>query len=108
MRILHIHPSMLAGGVEAMICSMAAEMARQGHDVTFLSLSSDHTVHGESHRAVLRLTNGQVECRRLIFYFQHDVEARHFGQRPLAVGGLRQLHGTAQFQPFFVGEGCHL
>lgn len=38
MRILHIHPSMLAGGVEAMICATAAEMAREGHDVTFCSI----------------------------------------------------------------------
>ena len=38
MRILHIHPSMLAGGVEAMICATAAEMACQGHDVTFCSI----------------------------------------------------------------------
>lgn len=38
MRILHIHPSMLAGGVEAMICATATEMARQGHDVTFCSI----------------------------------------------------------------------
>lgn len=38
MRILHIHPSMLSGGIEAMICATAAEMARQGHDVTFCSI----------------------------------------------------------------------
>ncbi len=38
MRILHIHPSMLSGGIEAMICAIAAEMARQGHDVTFCSI----------------------------------------------------------------------
>ena len=38
MRILHIHPSMLSGGIEAMICAMASEMARQGHDVTFCSI----------------------------------------------------------------------
>ena len=38
MRILHIHPSMLSGGIEAMICAMSAEMARQGHDVTFCSI----------------------------------------------------------------------
>lgn len=38
MRILHIHPSMLAGGVEAMICATATEMAHQGHDVTFCSI----------------------------------------------------------------------
>lgn len=38
MRILHIHPSMLSGGIEAMICATASEMARQGHDVTFCSI----------------------------------------------------------------------
>lgn len=38
MKILHIHPSMLSGGIEAMICAMASEMARQGHDVTFCSV----------------------------------------------------------------------
>lgn len=29
---------MLSGGIEAMICATAAEMARQGHDVTFCSI----------------------------------------------------------------------
>lgn len=29
---------MLSGGIEAMICAMASEMARQGHDVTFCSI----------------------------------------------------------------------
>ena len=38
MRILHIHPSMLSGGIEAMICATASEMARLGHDVTFCSI----------------------------------------------------------------------
>ncbi|MBQ7987477.1 MAG: glycosyltransferase [Bacteroidaceae bacterium] len=38
MRILHIHPSMLGGGIESVICSIAGEMARQGHDVTVCSI----------------------------------------------------------------------
>ena len=38
MRILHIHPSMQGGGIESVICSIAGEMARQGHDVTVCSI----------------------------------------------------------------------
>ena len=38
MKILHIHPSMLGGGIESLICSIASEMARQGHDVTVCSI----------------------------------------------------------------------
>lgn len=38
MRILHIHPSMQGGGIESVICSIASEMARQGHDVTVCSI----------------------------------------------------------------------
>ena len=34
MKILHFHPSMSGGGIEAMICGLANEMCRQGHDVT--------------------------------------------------------------------------
>ncbi len=38
MKILHIHPSMKAGGIEAMICALANEMALQGHDVSVCSI----------------------------------------------------------------------
>ncbi|MCR4920855.1 MAG: glycosyltransferase [Bacteroidaceae bacterium] len=38
MKILHIHPSMQGGGIEAVITSLANEMARQGHDVTVCSI----------------------------------------------------------------------
>ena len=34
MKILHFHPSLSGGGIEAMICGLANEMCRQGHDVT--------------------------------------------------------------------------
>ena len=33
MKILHIHPSMAGGGIEAMICGLVNEMAKV-HDVT--------------------------------------------------------------------------
>lgn len=34
MKILHFHPSMAGGGIEAMICGLANEMYNQGFDVT--------------------------------------------------------------------------
>lgn len=37
MRILHIHPSMGSGGIEAMICGLANEMAKK-HDVTLCTI----------------------------------------------------------------------
>ncbi|MCQ2190370.1 MAG: glycosyltransferase family 4 protein [Paludibacteraceae bacterium] len=38
MKVLHIHPSMNGGGIEAMICALANEMAEQGHEVTVCSI----------------------------------------------------------------------
>ncbi|MBP5455849.1 MAG: glycosyltransferase family 4 protein [Paludibacteraceae bacterium] len=38
MNILHIHPSLAGGGIEAMICGLANEMAEQGHKVTVCSI----------------------------------------------------------------------
>lgn len=38
MKILHIHPSMNGGGIEAMISALANQMAEQGHDVTVCSI----------------------------------------------------------------------
>jgi glycosyltransferase involved in cell wall biosynthesis len=38
MKILHIHPSMNGGGIEAMISALANEMAEQGHDITVCSI----------------------------------------------------------------------
>ena len=38
MKILHIHPSLKAGGIEAMICALANEMALQGHEVSVCSI----------------------------------------------------------------------
>ncbi len=37
MRILHIHPSLQSGGIEAMICNLANEMAKR-NEVTFCSI----------------------------------------------------------------------
>lgn len=34
MKVLHFHPSMAGGGIEAMICGLANEMCNQGIDVT--------------------------------------------------------------------------
>ena len=38
MKILHIHPSLKSGGIEAMICALANEMANHGHNVTVCSI----------------------------------------------------------------------
>ena len=38
MKILHIHPSLASGGIEAMICGLANEMAEQGQEVTVCSI----------------------------------------------------------------------
>ena len=38
MKILHIHGSMQGGGIEAMVCALANEMASKGHDVTVCSI----------------------------------------------------------------------
>ena len=37
MKILHIHPSMAGGGIEAMICGLVNEMAKV-HDVTLCTI----------------------------------------------------------------------
>ena len=37
MKILHIHPAMRGGGIEAMICGLANEMAK-AQDVTVCSI----------------------------------------------------------------------
>ena len=37
MKILHIHPSLVGGGIEAMICGLANEMAKT-EDVTVCSI----------------------------------------------------------------------
>ena len=38
MKILHIHPTLAGGGIEAMVCGLANEMAERGEDVTVCSL----------------------------------------------------------------------
>lgn len=40
MKILHIHPTLSSGGVEAMICGLANEMSELGHDVTVCCIFS--------------------------------------------------------------------
>ena len=42
MKILHIHPSLASGGIEAMICGLANEMAKT-NDVTVCSLFEPHS-----------------------------------------------------------------
>ena len=37
MKILHIHPAMAGGGIEAMICGLANEMVKT-HEVTVCSI----------------------------------------------------------------------
>ena len=45
MKILHIHASMIGGGIESMVCGLANEMANQGHDVTVCSIYEPKSEH---------------------------------------------------------------
>ena len=87
MRILHIHPSMLAGGVEAMICSMAAEMARQGHDVTVCSIYQPKPddifwsrLPGNVHRDTLGKGNTGFSLREVFAVYRY-IRRGHFDAR---------------------------
>lgn len=44
MKILHIHPSLASGGIEAMICALANEMSH-GHSVSVCSIYKPKTEH---------------------------------------------------------------
>ena len=44
MKILHIHPSLASGGIEAMICALANEMSKQ-HEVTVCSIFTPKDNH---------------------------------------------------------------
>ena len=100
MRILHIHPSMLAGGVEAMICSMAAEMARQGHDVTVCSIYQPKPddifwsrLPGNVHRDTLGKGNTGFSLREVFAVYRY-IRRGHFD--------VVQLHGFLYYYFFAV------
>ena len=116
MRILHIHPSMLAGGVEAMICSMAAEMARQGHDVTVCSIYQPKPddifwsrLPGNVHRDTLGKGNTGFSLREVFAVYRY-IRRGHFD--------VVQLHGFLYYyffavvmlprQRFYLGKGSSI
>ena len=98
MRILHIHPSMLAGGVEAMICATATEMARQGHDVTVCSIyqpKEDDIFWFQLPENVHRETLGKQTTGfslKEVFSIYHFIRKGHFD--------VVQIHGL--FYYFFL------
>lgn len=98
MRILHIHPSMLAGGVEAMICAMATEMAQQGHDVTVCSIYQPkeddifwYQLPETVHKATLAKQNPGFSLKE-VFSIYNFIRKGHFD--------VVQLHGL--FYYFFL------
>ena len=98
MRILHIHPSMLAGGVDAMICAMATEMAQQGHDVTVCSIYQPkdddifwYKLPETVHKATLAKQNTGFSLKE-VFAIYNFIRKGHFD--------VVQLHGL--FYYFFL------
>ena len=64
MNILHIHPSMSGGGIEAMITALANEMTNQGHKVTVCSIFSpkdDDVFWFRLSTGIQKCTLGKVE-----------------------------------------------
>lgn len=64
MRILHIHPSLASGGIEAMICALANEMSKQ-HEVTVCSIFEPKDEHLFWHKLNSRVNKQTLgkECK---------------------------------------------
>ena len=63
MKILHIHPSMAGGGIEAMICGLVNEMVKF-HDVTVCTIfepTPDHVFEKKLSPLVHRISLGKVK-----------------------------------------------
>lgn len=63
MKILHIHPSMAGGGIEAMICGLVNEMVKF-HDVTVCTIfepTADHVFEKKLSPLVHRISLGKVK-----------------------------------------------
>lgn len=63
MKILHIHPSMAGGGIEAMICGLVNEMAKH-HDVTLCTIykpKKEDVFENKLSNAVHRATLGKTK-----------------------------------------------
>lgn len=91
MKILHIHPSMLGGGIESVICSVASEMARQGHDVTVCSIYRPkeddifwYRLPDNVHKDTLGKKNSGFSLREVISVYKY-IKCGHFD--------VVQLHG---------------
>ena len=89
MKILHIHPSMAGGGIEAMICGLVNEMAKY-HDVTLCTIykpKKEDIFENKLSKAVHRATLGKsksgfsikevFEIHRFIRYGHFDVVHIH-------------------------------
>lgn len=83
MKILHIHPSMAGGGIEAMICGLVNEMAKH-HDVTLCTIYKpkkedvfENKLSNAVHRATLGKTKSGFSIKE-VFEIYRFIRNGHF------------------------------
>ncbi len=97
MRILHIHTKMVAGGIEAMVCSLANEMSKK-EDVTVCTIfqpSGDDIFYRKLSESVNKETIGKVG-------YGFSIKEPYLIYRFIKNGGYDIVHFHGCFQYYFL------